>query len=319
MLLPATTMKELLEAGVHFGHPTRRWNPKMKKFIYGARNGTYILDLHQTLERVEEAYQFVRQLTANGGKLLLVGTKRQAQESIKWAAQTSGMYYVNYRWPGGMLTNFRTIRSRIDRLRELEKEIAGGLLETLPKNEAKRLQETYAKLERMLGGVKDMESLPDALFIVDLRKERLAVEEARRLGIPTVAMVDTDRDPELVTYPIPSNDDAIRAIRLMSGIIAEAVKEGLSEWAAAHPEQVEAAPQPPLAPAAPVAAEVEAPGPESVAAEAALPVTAGPQESPEQAPPEIPTPPRKPRTFRKQLAPEDEEALFEEETGLQWR
>ncbi len=221
--MPAIAMKELLEAGVHFGHQTRRWNPKMKRYIYGARNGIYILDLHKTLSLFDEAYNFVREIAENDGALLFVGTKKQAQEAVYLAARRSGSYYVNQRWLGGMLTNFSTIQSRIQRLRELERMEADGTMERLPKKEANLLREESAKLERFLGGIKDMRRLPDALFIVDLKKEHIAVQEARKLGIPIVAIVDTNCDPDEVDYVIPGNDDAIRSIRLVTGRLSDAI------------------------------------------------------------------------------------------------
>lgn len=218
-------MKELLEAGVHFGHRTHRWNPKMKKYIYGGRNGIYIIDLHQTLKLFEEARKFIQDVVMSGGHVLFVGTKKQAQEAIESAAKQCGMYYVNQRWLGGMLTNFRTIQTRIQRLRELEKMEEDGTLEQLTKKEAARLREERNKLERFLGGIKDMPGLPSAVFIVDLKKERIALLEARKLEIPVVAIVDTNCDPDEVDYVIPGNDDAIRAIKLISSKLAEAILE----------------------------------------------------------------------------------------------
>jgi small subunit ribosomal protein S2 len=218
-------MKELLEAGVHFGHRTHRWNPKMKKYIYGGRNGIYIIDLHQTLKLFEEARKFIQDVVANGEVVLFVGTKKQAQEAVESAAKQCGMYYVNQRWLGGMLTNWRTIQTRIARLRELEKMESDGTLDQLPKKEAAKLREEHEKLERFLGGVKDMPKLPGAVYIVDLKKERIALMEARKLEIPVVAIVDTNCDPDEVDYVIPGNDDAIRAIKLISGKIAEAIAE----------------------------------------------------------------------------------------------
>jgi small subunit ribosomal protein S2 len=221
--LPAVSIKDLLEAGVHFGHQTRRWNPKMKRYIYGARNGIYIIDLNQTRDLFEEAFNFVRGVIEEDGAVLFVGTKKQAQEAVYHAARRSGSYYVNQRWLGGMLTNFPTIQSRIQRLRELERFEADGTMERLPKKEAARLREEAAKLERFLGGIKDMRRLPDAIFIVDLKKEHIAVQEARKLGIPIVGLVDTNCDPDEVDYVIPGNDDAIRSIRLIANSLAEAV------------------------------------------------------------------------------------------------
>lgn len=223
--MPAITMKELLEAGVHFGHRTHRWNPKMKRYIFGSRNGIYIIDLHQTLKLFEEARAFIQEVASAGHNILFVGTKKQAQEAVESAAKECGMYYVNQRWLGGMLTNFSTIQARIGRLRELEKMEEEGTLEQLTKKEAAKLREERAKLDRYLGGIKDMPGMPGAVFIVDLKKERIALLEARKLGIPIVAIVDTNCDPDEVDYVIPGNDDAIRAIKLMAGKMAEATNE----------------------------------------------------------------------------------------------
>ncbi|TEB06728.1 30S ribosomal protein S2 [Pelotomaculum schinkii] len=220
------SMKQLLEAGVHFGHQTRRWNPKMASYIFTDRNGIYIIDLQKTVRKVEEAYNFVKQLSAEGDNILFVGTKKQAQEAVREEAERCGMFYVNQRWLGGMLTNFQTIRKRIDRLHELEKMEANGTLEVLPKKEVAELMHEKEKLQKFLGGIKDMRRLPAALFIIDPRKERIAVAEARKLGIPIVAIVDTNCDPDEVDYVIPGNDDAIRAVRLLTGKMAEAVLEG---------------------------------------------------------------------------------------------
>ncbi|MDD4168698.1 MAG: 30S ribosomal protein S2 [Desulfotomaculaceae bacterium] len=220
------SMKQLLEAGVHFGHQTRRWNPKMAPFIFTDRNGIYIIDLQKTVRKVEEAYNFVKQLSLEGDAILFVGTKKQAQESIREEAERCGMFYVNQRWLGGMLTNFQTIRRRIDRLHELEKMESNGTMEVLPKKEVAELLHEKEKLQKFLGGIKDMRRLPAALFIVDPRKERIAVAEARKLGIPIVAIVDTNCDPDEIDYIIPGNDDAIRAVRLLTAKMAEAVLEG---------------------------------------------------------------------------------------------
>lgn len=236
--MSALAMKDLLEAGVHFGHQTRRWNPRMKRYIYGGRNGIYIIDLHQTLKLFDEAYEFVKQLAADNGTLLFVGTKKQAQEAVAEAAKRSRQYYVNSRWLGGMLTNYRTIITRIARLREIEKMDADGILESLPKKEAARLREERDQLERYLGGIKDMPGLPSALFIIDLKKERIAVQEARKLGIPIVAIVDTNCDPEEVDYVIPGNDDAIRAIKLITNKVADAIIEAKGpEWEVVQTEE----------------------------------------------------------------------------------
>jgi small subunit ribosomal protein S2 len=223
--LAAVSMKELLEAGVHFGHQTRRWNPKMKRYIYGGRNGIYIIDLHQTLTLFDEAQSFIKDLVGSNGTLLFVGTKKQAQEAMAEAARRSNQYYVNQRWLGGMLTNFHTMQSRIGRLRELERYEADGTFERLPKKEAAKLREERDKLDRFLRGIKDMGRLPGAVFVVDLKKERIAVAEARKLNIPIVAIVDTNCDPEEVDYVIPGNDDAIRAIKLIANKIADSIIE----------------------------------------------------------------------------------------------
>jgi len=218
-------MRELLEAGVHFGHQTRRWNPKMKRYIYGARNGIYILDLHQTITLFQQAADYVKLLAEEGGVILFVGTKKQAQDPIRIAAKRSGCFFINERWLGGMLTNFPTIQGRIQRLKELKRWQTDGTLERFPKKEQLRLLEEKSKLDRFLGGIEDMHRLPDALFIVDVKKEKIAVAEARRLGIPIVALVDTNCDPDAADYVIPGNDDAIRSIRLLTERIAEAVIE----------------------------------------------------------------------------------------------
>ncbi|MDI9259092.1 30S ribosomal protein S2 [Alicyclobacillus sendaiensis] len=220
------SMKQLLEAGVHFGHQTRRWNPKMARYIFTERNGIYIIDLQKTVRKVEEAYNFVRELAASGGTVLFVGTKKQAQEAVKEEAERCGMFYVNQRWLGGTLTNFNTIQKRIRRLQELEQMEEDGTFEVLPKKEVILLRKERERLEKFLGGIKGMKKLPDALFIIDPRKERIAVAEARKLGIPIVAIVDTNCDPDEIDYVIPGNDDAIRAVRLLTSKIADAVLEG---------------------------------------------------------------------------------------------
>lgn len=221
------SMKQLLEAGVHFGHQTRRWNPKMKPYIFTERNGIYIVDLQKTVRKIEEAYDFVRKLAADGGKILFVGTKKQAQDAIREEAERCGMYYVNVRWLGGMLTNFETIKKRIARLKELEHWEETGEMERRPKKEVAGLRKEAEKLRRFLGGIADMTSLPDAVFVIDPRKERIAVSEARKLGIPIIGLVDTNCDPDDVDYVIPGNDDAIRAVKLIASKIADAVIEGL--------------------------------------------------------------------------------------------
>ena len=224
--MAVVSMKQLLEAGVHFGHQTRRWNPKMAKYIFTERNGIYIIDLQKTVKKLDEAYNFVRDVAAEGGDILFVGTKKQAQESIRDEATRCGMHYVNARWLGGMLTNFRTIRKRIDRLEQLRTMSEDGTFDLLPKKEVVKLQLEIEKLEKFLGGVKDMQGLPKALFIVDPHKERIAVAEARKLNIPIVAIVDTNCNPDEIDYVIPGNDDAIRAVKLIAGTMANAVLEG---------------------------------------------------------------------------------------------
>ena len=220
------SMKALLEAGVHFGHQTRRWNPKMAPYIYTERNGIYIVDLQKTVRKLEEAYNFVRELSVSGKSLLFVGTKKQAQDAIRDEALRCGQYYVNARWLGGMMTNFKTMRTRVDRLNQLKTMQADGTFDMLPKKEVMKHLGEIEKLEKYLGGVKDMKTLPGALFIVDTRKERNAIAEAHKLGIPVVAIADTNCDPDEIDYVIPGNDDAIRAIKLISSIMANAVLEG---------------------------------------------------------------------------------------------
>ena len=220
------SMKQLLEAGVHFGHQTRRWNPKMAKYIFTERNGIYIIDLQKTVKKLEEAYMFVRDVAANGDSVLFVGTKKQAGESIKEEAERAGAHYVNARWLGGMLTNFKTIRQRIQRLEQLRKMQEDGTFDRLPKKEVGKLELEIEKLEKYLGGIKTMNKLPGALFIVDPRKEKNASAEARKLGIPVVAIVDTNCDPDEIDYVIPGNDDAIRAVKLIASTMADAIIEG---------------------------------------------------------------------------------------------
>ncbi len=219
------SMKALLEAGVHFGHQTRRWNPKMKPYIFTERNGIYIIDLQKTVRKVEEAYNFVRDVVADGGKILFVGTKKQAQEAIETEAKRCGMFYVNQRWLGGMLTNYQTISKRVDRLYELEKMEEDGIFELLPKKEVMELNHERERLEKYLGGIKEMQGLPDAIYVVDPKKEDIAVREARILHIPVVAIIDTNCDPDIIDYPIPGNDDAIRAVKLLTETMANAVLE----------------------------------------------------------------------------------------------
>lgn len=224
--MAVVSMKQLLEAGVHFGHQTRRWNPKMAPYIFMNRNGIYIIDLQKTVKRIEEAYNFIKQVAEEGRNVLFVGTKKQAQQAVQEEAERCGMFYVNQRWLGGILTNFQTIRRRVERLHELERLEESGQIELRPKKEAAELMREKARLQKYLGGIKNMRNLPGALFVVDPRKERIAVAEARKIGIPVVAIVDTNCDPDEVDYVIPGNDDAIRAVRLITSKIADAVIEG---------------------------------------------------------------------------------------------
>ncbi|WP_290782850.1 30S ribosomal protein S2, partial [Exiguobacterium sp. UBA6309] len=216
------SMKQLLEAGVHFGHQTRRWNPKMAKYIFTERNGIYIIDLQKTVKKVDEAYNFIREVASEGGNVLFVGTKKQAQDTVKEEAIRAGQYFINERWLGGTLTNFSTIKKRINRLKQLEKMEENGTFEVLPKKEVIILKKEMTRLEKFLGGIKDMPGVPDALFIVDPRKERIAIAEAHKLNIPIVAIVDTNCDPDEIDYVIPANDDAIRAVKLLTGKMADA-------------------------------------------------------------------------------------------------
>jgi small subunit ribosomal protein S2 len=230
-------MKQLLEAGVHFGHQTRRWNPKMKPYIYTERNGIHIIDLQKTVTMLEKAYDFVQDVTRQGGRVLFVGTKKQAQEAVAEEATRAGQFYVNQRWLGGLLTNFQTIQQRLRRLDQLEEMRETGVFDRLPKKEQLKLNDEIAKLTRMLGGIRGMRRLPDALFVVDTRKEHIAIHEARRLDIPIVALLDTNSDPDEVDYAVPANDDAIRAVRLLSGKIADAAYEGAQERASVMAEE----------------------------------------------------------------------------------
>ena len=221
------TMKQLLEVGAHFGHQAKRWNPKMKPYIFTERNGIHILDLHQTLGATEAAYEFVRQISEEGGKVLFVGTKKQAQEAIKEEAERAGGFYVNHRWLGGLLTNLETIKKRVKRLKELEEMDADGTLDSdYTKNEAAEFRKELSKLSKNLSGIRDMEKAPDAIYVVDVKMEELPVREAHLLGIPVFAMIDTNVDPDLITYPIPANDDAIRSVKLITSVIANAIVEG---------------------------------------------------------------------------------------------
>ncbi len=239
--MSVVTMKQLLEAGVHFGHQTRRWNPKMAEYIYMERNGIYIIDLAKTVKKLDEAYDFVRGLAESGKSILFVGTKKQAQDAVKEEAERVGMYYVNARWLGGMLTNFKTMRTRVARLAQLKRMQEDGTFDMLPKKEVMKHLGEIAKLEKYLGGVKEMDRLPGALFVIDPRKEHNAISEARKLHIPIVAIVDTNCDPDEVDYVIPGNDDAIRAIRLISATMANAVQEGRQGEDAVAAETVEEA------------------------------------------------------------------------------
>ena len=218
-------MKNLLEAGVHFGHQTRRWNPKMSKFIFTERNGIYIIDLQKTVKQIEQAYDFVRDIVADGGRVLFVGTKKQAQEAVETEAKRSGQFYVSHRWLGGMLTNYKTIRKRIERLKKLELMEEDGTFQRLPKKEVIKLKREAEKLEKFLGGIKEMDKLPDVLFVIDPKNEKIAVNEAKILGIPVIGVVDTNCDPDEVDIAIPGNDDAIRAVKLLTGTIANAIVE----------------------------------------------------------------------------------------------
>jgi small subunit ribosomal protein S2 len=239
--MAVVTMRQMLEAGVHFGHQTRRWNPKMKRFIFGERNGIYIIDLEQTLTRVETAYNFVRDLSAKGGSVLFIGTKKQAQDPVRSYADQVGMPYVNERWLGGMLTNFETISKRVGKMQEYERMRVSGEFDAMPKKEALLLSRELEKLQKNLGGIRGMNKRPDAVFILDTKKEHIAVTEANKLGIPIIAVVDTNVDPDVIQFPIPGNDDAIRANALMARVIAEAIEEGRFISSKRNPQ---AAPQP---------------------------------------------------------------------------
>jgi small subunit ribosomal protein S2 len=235
--MAVVSMKQLLEAGVHFGHQTRRWDPKMRPFIYTERNGIHIIDLQKTVGALEKAYNYVQDVTSRGGKILFVGTKKQAQEAVAEEATRAGQFYVNQRWLGGLLTNFHTIQQRLRRLDDLEQMRDTGIFEQLPKKEQLKLNEEIAKLTRILGGIRTMRKLPEALFIIDTRKEHIAIHEAARLDIPIVALLDTNSDPDEVQYPIPANDDAIRAVRLLSAKIADAAREGAQEYASTRAKE----------------------------------------------------------------------------------
>ena len=255
------TTRQLLEAGVHFGHQTRRWNPKMKRFIYGERNGIYIIDLEQTLKRIEVAYSFVRDLVADGGTVLFIGTKKQAQDAVQSYAEKCGMPYINQRWLGGMLTNYQTISKRVGKMKDYQRQRDAGEFEAMPKKEALKISRELTKLERNLGGIRNMDKAPAAVFVLDTKKEHIAVTEARKLGIPVVAVVDTNCDPDEANYVIPGNDDAIRSGTLMCRIIADAVDEGrfIARAAAAT------ARPPPPAPSAPPSRRPRSPSPQAEA------------------------------------------------------
>ncbi|HUZ21956.1 MAG TPA: 30S ribosomal protein S2 [Acidimicrobiales bacterium] len=252
--MAVVTMNQLLEAGVHFGHQTRRWNPKMKRFLYGERNGIYIIDLHQTLSRIEVSYNFVRELVAGGGTVLFVGTKKQTQDPVAEYASACGMPYVNERWLGGMLTNFETIAGRVRKLSELETSRDSGEFDALPKKEALLLSRELEKLERNLGGIRRLQRLPDAVFVIDTKKEHIAVTEANKLNIPVIAVVDTNCDPDVIDYVIPGNDDAIRSGRLLCRVIADAVTEGRYMYSKRAVQKLRGEPSAPAARTTPAAA-----------------------------------------------------------------
>jgi small subunit ribosomal protein S2 len=283
-------MRELLEAGVHFGHQTRRWNPKMRRFIFTERGGIYIIDLQQTSQLVEDAYEFVKSLAARGGSVLFVGTKKQAQDAVEEQAKRVGMPYVNHRWLGGLLTNWRTISDRIDRLHDLRRLRDDSQLELLPPKERIAMLAELEKLEANLGGVADMKRQPDAMFVLDLRKEALAVREGRRLGMPIIALVDTNCDPDEAEYVIPGNDDAIRSCSLITRVIADAIAEGKQKVSPAEMAAQPEAPQPPPDPAAQPDAPESPPEPEAPAEATAEPVEA-PQPTTEPAATDQPAPP----------------------------
>ncbi|HUB68971.1 MAG TPA: 30S ribosomal protein S2 [Acidimicrobiales bacterium] len=297
--MAVVTMRQLLEAGVHFGHQTRRWNPKMKRFIFGERNGIYIIDLNQTLQRVDVAYSFVRDLVSNGGSVLFVGTKKQSQDPIARSAEQCGMPFVNERWLGGMLTNFTTIAGRVKKMQEYERMRTVGDFEAMPKKEALILSRELEKLERNLGGIRDMTRLPDAVFIIDIKKEHIAVSEANKMGIPIVAVVDTNCDPDVVQYPIPGNDDAIRSGSLMCRVMADAVQEGRFV-ASRRGAFMSAGPAAPPAPPAAIASSGQTAGhaASSGAGQSVSPAHAGPV-----APPRAATPAAPPGPVRQAPAP----------------
>ena len=325
------TMKSLLEAGVHFGHQKRRWNPKMRRYIFTHRNGIHIIDLQKTLRMLEEAASFISEVAADGKKVLMVGTKKQAQDTIITESQRANAFYITTRWLGGTLTNFKTIQSRIDYLVDLETRKAKGEFETLPKKEALKREDSISRLNRYLGGIKEMTEMPGALFVIDVGKEAIAVAEARRVGIPIVALVDSDCNPELIDYPIPGNDDAIRSIRLVTGRITSAIVEGVNSRAALQYEEVSeaampataAAPPPPSAMPTPAVAPAPAPAPTMEAPPAVAdthqaieppPQATEPQPpaaEPQPAPPQTPDMPSAPPVTEASPAPEAQQATAE--------
>ena len=325
------TMKSLLEAGVHFGHQKRRWNPKMRRYIFTHRNGIHIIDLQKTLRMLEEAASFISEVAADGKKVLMVGTKKQAQDTIITESQRANAFYITTRWLGGTLTNFKTIQSRIDYLVDLETRKAKGEFETLPKKEALKREDSISRLNRYLGGIKEMTEMPGALFVIDVGKEAIAVAEARRVGIPIVALVDSDCNPELIDYPIPGNDDAIRSIRLVTGRITSAIVEGVNSRAALQYEEVSeaamsapaVAAQPPAAMPAPAVAPAPAPAPTTeappVVADTQQATEAPPQATetqpaaaePQPAPPQTPDMPSTPPVIEASPAPEVQQATAE--------
>ena len=312
------TMKSLLEAGVHFGHQKRRWNPKMRRYIFTHRNGIHIIDLQKTLRMLEEAASFISEVAADGKKVLMVGTKKQAQDTIITESQRANAFYITTRWLGGTLTNFKTIQSRIDYLVDLETRKAKGEFETLPKKEALKREDSISRLNRYLGGIKEMTEMPGALFVIDVGKEAIAVAEARRVGIPIVALVDSDCNPELIDYPIPGNDDAIRSIRLVTGRITSAIVEGVNSRAALQYEEVSEAAMP-----APAVAPAPAPAPTTEAPPAVAdthPATEAPPQAvetqpavaaPQPAPPQVPDTPAAPPVTEASPAPEAPQATAE--------
>ncbi len=279
--MAVVTMKQLLDAGVHFGHQTRRWNPKMKRFLYGERNGIYIIDLHQTLSRIEVAHRFVRDLVAGGGTILFVGTKKQSQDPVAEFASACGMPYVNERWLGGMLTNFETIAGRVRKLAQLEESRSSGEFDAMPKKEALLLSRELEKLQRNLGGIRRLSKLPAAIFVIDTKKEHIAVTEARKLGLPSVAVVDTNCDPDVIDFVIPGNDDAIRSGRLMCRVIADAVNEGRYMYSQRASARLQGGDSPTAAPApAPAAPAAPAPAAPAAASEDAVaPVATAPTDT----------------------------------------